>query len=286
MATTFYNQATLSYNGISTTSNTVTGEILDALTVTKSVLTDTYNADSTLTYVVNLINTGPTVLTALTLSDDLGTYDYSETLSLTPLTYLPGTLQYYVNGVLQATPAVTVGPPVTVTGLNIPAGGNATLIYQARVNEFASPESAGSITNTVTVTGDGLVSEVSASETVTASGEPILSITKSVSPTSVSENGELTYTFVIENIGNTTADASDDIIVTDNFSPILSSLTVALNGVPLTLGSDYTYDTDTGVFATTVGRITVPAATYTQNTATGAWTVTPGTTVLTISGTV
>jgi len=286
MATTFYNQATLSYNGISTTSNTVTGEIIDTLTVTKNVLTDTYNSDSTLTYVVNLINTGPTALTSLTLSDDLGAYDYSDTTTLTPLTYLPGTIQYYVNGVLQTTPTVTDQSPLTVTGVNIPAGGNAALIYQASVNEFASPEAAGNITNTATVTGDGLVSAVTASRTVTPSGEPILSINKAVSPTSVSENGELTYTFTIENIGNTDAEATDNVSVTDVLSPVLDSLVVTLNGAPLTLGTDYTYDTDTGTLVTTPGRITVPAATYTQNPTTGAWCVTPGSTVLTVTGTV
>jgi len=286
MATTFYNQATLSYNGISTTSNTVTGEIIDTLTVTKNVLTDTYNSDSTLTYVVNLINTGPTALTSLTLSDDLGAYDYSDTTTLTPLTYLPGTIQYYVNGVLQTTPTVTDQSPLTVTGVNIPAGGNAALIYQASVNEFASPEAAGNITNTATVTGDGLVSAVTASRTVTPSGEPILSINKAVSPTSVSENGELTYTFTIENIGNTDAEATDNVSVTDVLSPVLDSLVVTLNGAPLTLGTDYTYDTDTGTLVTTPGRITVPAATYTQNPTTGAWSVTPGSTVLTVTGTV
>ena len=68
--------------------------------------------------------------------------------------------------------------------------------------------------------------------------------------------------------------------------PVLDSLVVTLNGAPLTLGTDYTYDTDTGTLVTTPGRITVPAATYTQNPTTGAWSVTPGSTVLTVTGTV
>ena len=45
MATTFYNTATLSYNGITTRSNTVTGEISETLTVTKTALTDRENAE-------------------------------------------------------------------------------------------------------------------------------------------------------------------------------------------------------------------------------------------------
>ena len=35
-----------------------------------------------------------------------------------------------------------------------------------------------------------------------------------------------------------------------------------------------------------LGRITVPAATYTQNPATGVWTVDPGVAVITVTGTV
>jgi len=42
----------------------------------------------------------------------------------------------------------------------------------------------------------------------------------------------------------------------------------------------------TGVFNTIAGQITVPAATYTQNPATGIWTLTPGVSVLKVTGTV
>ena len=49
--------------------------------------------------------------------------------------------------------------------------------------------------------------------------------------------------------------------------------------------TDYTYDETTGIFATLPGRITVPAATYTQA-EDGTWVTTPGTAVLTVTGTV
>ena len=41
-----------------------------------------------------------------------------------------------------------------------------------------------------------------------------------------------------------------------------------------------------GQFALTPGRITVPAAAYTQDAETGAWITEPGVSILTISGTV
>ena len=49
--------------------------------------------------------------------------------------------------------------------------------------------------------------------------------------------------------------------------------------------SDYTYDAQTGEFATVPGAITVPAATFAQL-ADGAYAVTPGRVTLTVSGTV
>jgi hypothetical protein len=48
---------------------------------------------------------------------------------------------------------------------------------------------------------------------------------------------------------------------------------------------EYNYDEATGQFTTNAGQITVPAATYTQE-VDGTWTVTPGTAVLTVTGTV
>ena len=63
----FTNMATLSYNGSQINSNVVTGELQDALTVTKTAVSGSYRPGDTVTYVVTLTNTG-TALTGLTLS--------------------------------------------------------------------------------------------------------------------------------------------------------------------------------------------------------------------------
>ena len=56
----FYNQATISYGGTVRQSNIASGEILDAVSVTKSSLIGTYAQGDTLTYVVNIVNeSGP-----------------------------------------------------------------------------------------------------------------------------------------------------------------------------------------------------------------------------------
>lgn len=281
----FQNQATLSYNGISVTSNTVTGEIVDVLSVTKTAVPKAYTAGGEVTYVINLKNSGASALTNLTVTDNLGAYAFGEG-TVTPLTYTVDSVTYFIDGVLQTAPAVTSDRALTFTGITVPAGGTSTIVYRTDVTEFAPLGADGTIVNTVSASGDGVNTPVTATETVTAGGAPRLSISKSVVPTTVTENGTLTYTFVIENTGNTAADASANVAVTDVFDPILNPITVTFNGTTWAEGTNYTYNSATGEFATVAGQITVPAATFTQNATTGAWTVTPGTSTLTVSGTV
>lgn len=282
---TFTNQATLTYNGTTTASNVVTGEILEVLSVQKNAVVDEYTAGDDITYVISILNTGTTPLTGLTLTDDLGAYTFN-TQTLTPLTYLEGSVRYYVNGVLQTVPNVTATAPLTITGLSVPAGGNAMILYEAVPNSYA-PRAAGStITNTATISGTGVTTAVTASETATAAARAALSINKAISPQTVAENGTLTYTFTIQNSGNTAVIATDNAVINDTFNPILSDLTVSLNGTQLTADTDYTYDQTTGQFELTPGKITVPAASYTQDTENGAWITEPGVSILTISGTV
>lgn len=280
----FTNKATLSYNGGSVDSNVVTGELLDVLSITKTAVIDEYSLGDTVTYVVALRNIGTTALTGLTLTDDLGGYTFGAG-TLYPLTYVPGSVTYYTNGVLQPAPVVVAGPPLSFTGLSIPAGGNVLLIYEATVNNYAPLTAGSTITNTATASGGGISTPISATETITVDERAILTISKSLCPTVVSENGQLTYTFVIENTGNTPAVATDNIVITDTFDPVLSPISVTFNGTAWTDGINYTYNSTTGVFSTIAGQVTVPAATYTQN-PDGTWTITPGVSTLVVTGTV
>lgn len=282
---TFTNQATLSYNNTITNSNVVTGEIVEVLSAAKSALRSTYRYGDSITYVLSLINSGATALTGINLSDNLGAYTL-ETLTLTPLTYVADSLRYYVNGVQQPAPTTVAGPPLTVTGITIPANGNAILVYEAAVNDYA-PLTAGSvIENTAAISGDAISAPLTASASVTAENTAILSISKSICPETITENGQLTYTFVIQNTGNRAADATDNVIVTDTFNPILDPIAVTFNGIAWTSPANYAYDTATGLFQTVAGQITVPAASYSQDAATGQWTLDPGVAVLKVVGTV
>lgn len=283
---TFFNQATLSYNGNVTNSNIVSGEIIEVLSVTKSALDTTYASGDTVTYVLSIVNSGNTSFDGVTVTDNLGTYAFDETSNLTPLDYVDGSARYYVNGVLQGNPAAAqTGGTLTFSDLNVPANSNAMIIFEARTNNFAPLGAGGIINNTATLTAPGITNPATADFAVNASQEPELTISKAVSPATVAENGQLTYTFVIQNNGGTEADAGDNVIVTDTFDPILRNVSATLDGMALG-PDDYTYDETTGEFATTMGRITVPAANYTQNPATGAWTTDPGTATLTVTGTV
>lgn len=282
---TFYNQAILSYNNSVTNSNIVTGELLEVLTAAKNAVQGSYRVGDDVTYVISIVNSGAIAYTGLTVTDNLGTNAFGER-NVTPLTYSDGSVKYYVNGVLQAAPTVTAGPPLVFTGINVPANGSTLIVYTARVNEYAPLATGGTVTNTATVNGGGLSAAVTATATLPVETAPQLTVTKSVNPTSVVENGELTYTFVIQNLGNTEAGAGDNAVLTDKFDPVLNITSVTYNGTAWTSPTQYTYDASTGAFATVAGAITVPAATYTQNPDTGAYSVTPGTGTLTVTGTV
>lgn len=280
----FTNQAQLRYGNAVANSNIAVGEILEVLAATKLAVRQTYGQNDSVTYIISIVNSGTAAINGLTITDNLGAYRFNA-LTLTPLTYIEGTVNYYVNGTAQPTPAVTPGPPLTVTGINVPAGGNVTVVYEAAVNEYAPIASGAELTNAAVITGGG-ITPITVSDTVEAETAPLLTITKSVSPVPVTENGTLTYTFLIQNMGNAPADATTGVVVTDSFDPLLSGLAVSFNGTAWTEAVNYTYDETTGSFTSNTGQITVPAATYEQDAATGAWVVSPGVSTLVISGTV
>ena len=281
----FSNQATLTYNGNSTNSNIAYGEILDVLVATKTAVEGTYTPGTLVTYVVTLRNTGNAALTGLIVTDDLGGYPFGST-TVYPLTYEPGSVAMFTNGVPQPAPAVNPGPPLVITGITVPAGGDVVIVYQARANAYANPTAEGTIVNTVTVTGDGLSAPITATETVTAEAAPQLTISKSINPSQVVDNERVTYTFVIQNSGNQAVVATDNAAITDTFDPILTALAVTFEGAPWTQGVEYTYSEVTGLFTTNPGQITVPAATYTQDPVTGIYTVNPGIATLVVTGTI
>lgn len=281
---TFFNRATLTYGTNSISSNTVSGEILQTLTATKTASNENYALGDVITYAVALVNSGATNLTGLTLTDDLGEFAISDKLSVTPLDYVLGSLLYYVGGVLQSTPPIITASPLSFSGISIPAGGDAVIIYNAVPNEYAPLTTGSEITNTVTISGNSALGDITAEETISVANAPLLSILKSLSPETVTENGTVTYTLLIENRGN--APVTSGLVVSDVFDPILENITVTYNGAVWSEGVNYTYDEATGIFASLPGAITLPAATYVTDPTTGIVSVIPGSSVIRVTGTI
>ena len=282
----FTNQARLSYSNGVVNSNVVLGEILEVVSATKTAIMDDYTRNDDITYVISGVNSGNTAVTGVSITDDLGSYAFGDQ-TLTPTSYVDGSVHLYINGLLVAPPIVTLGEnTVTFGGITLPANSNFILVYETQVNNFAPLSVGSSIVNTANVSGNGIPTPIVVSETVVPEQEPDLTITKSIDPVPVTENGTLTYTFVIQNYGNTAAVATDNVIVSDTFDPILSGLAVTFNGNVWMEGVEYTYNELTGEFVTVASQITVPAATYEQDAVTGEWIITPGVSTLVVSGTV
>lgn len=283
---TFYNQATLSYGGNVVNSNTTEAELLSGLTITKTAITDSYTAGGNIVYAITLANMGGTAYTDLTVTDNLGAYTLAGGGTAIPLDYVAGTLRYYLDGVLQPTPTVTNVGNLEISGIDLPANSTATFIYETVANEFAPVAAGSTVTNTASTNGGVGVGVITADATVGIRATTQLTIAKAVCPAVITDNDTVTYTIIVQNLGNTPVVSTDGVIVSDVFNPVLTDVTVTLDGVELVLGTGYTYNAATGEFATVDGIVTVPAATYTQDPTTGTVTTAPGVTVITVSGTV
>ena len=283
---TFYNQATLNFGGTATSSNVTEGELLGSSSIGKLSASADYTRGDGITYVVSLSNTSSAAQNDLTLDDNLGLFTpVGGTTPVVPLDYVEGSVLFYINGILQPEPTVNSGTSLVISGLDIPAGANALIIYEARANIFAPLAEGSSITNTVTLSGAACPESAEASTTVPVRDTVALTVAKALCPLAISECGApITYTFVIQNTGNTAA--TEGITLNDTFTPILGNLTVTLDGEELEAGTGYTYDETTGEFATVDGAITVPPATFTTDPVTGIVSSAPGVAVLTVSGTV
>ena len=126
----FTNFATLSYNGGTTNSNTVTGELLETLTVTKTAVVKNYAANDKITYIISIVNSGAQPVTNLTVTDNLGAYEFNSG-TVYPLAYVSNSVRYYVNGVLQTAPTATPEPKPTPNAADLDGFG-----YVERPEEY------------------------------------------------------------------------------------------------------------------------------------------------------
>ena len=279
----FFNQASLSFNGQITNSNITEGELLGRLSVEKTALANSYSQGDTVAYMLTVTNTGGNALSGVSLTDNLGSYRVGDT-SYTPLSYVDGSIMAYINGVAVAAPQITAGTDLVIQAPDIPVDGTLTVIYQTTVTAQAQLGEGAVITNTVTAT---VGAETATDEaTITAEGGVNLSIAKAICPPVITEGAEVTYTLIIQNSGATSVTAEDAVILNDVFNPPLSGITVVANGASWTEGNEYTYDEASGAFATTAGAITLPGATYERDPVSGVVTTNPAVLAISISGTI
>ncbi|MBO7197058.1 MAG: hypothetical protein J6V80_07055 [Clostridia bacterium] len=282
---TFYNQARLTLGETVINSNQTEGEILSQVRLCKTAVSTNYGPGDSIVYAVTLVNDGNTTKSDVSITDNLGEFSPGG-VTVVPLSYVNGSVIYFLNGVEQPAPTVTPGPPLVISGLDIPANGNAIILYEVRANEYAPRGANARITNEATATGDELCDGLADTAVIPTRDEPILSIAKAIYPETVSCGEEVTYTFIIQNFGNTAVVATDNLIVSDNFAPALNNITVRLNGTTLAEGVEYSYDEETGIFSTLGGAIPVPAATFERDAVTGIVNTTPGVATLTVTGTI
>ena len=280
----FTNKATLSYNGASIDSNTVSGTREVTTELTKTALVPTYE-EGPVTFIVSFVNNGAGAVSGLTLTDDLGAYTVGEE-TVYPFAYVRDSVKVYLSGVEQTPVEVTSTQPLVLTAPDVPAGGNLLVVYAVTPTVYAPRGDGQGVTNTVTATAPSMDTPAEASADVLSAQAAELALTKSVFPLELTEGEEVTYTIVVLNSGNKPAGDAGGPVIADTLDPALSQLSVTLDGVALEEGTGYTYDPDTGAFATVAGAVTVPAAVCTQDPATGIWSSSPGASTLRISGTV
>lgn len=288
MATTITNQATLTYNfgnqAGTASSNIATAVLQGPITATKTSLDTEYTLGEDITYLINIVNDTDSALTNVTVTDDLGTYAVSTTLSVSPLTYT-GPVQLYINGVQSTSvTATTAANSVTFTISSLASGDTALIVYKTVVNSYAGLTPSTTIVNTATVTADGITESVTDSHTLTVENYADVRIIKTMTPDPVTSGNTLTYNFDIFNYGNTDA---TNVVLSDTFSPAPTAITVLIDGTAVA-ATDYTYTNGVLTLPSTSSTttITVPAATFTRNATTGEVSTVPGNVKITVSGTI
>ncbi len=292
----YENRASLTYNSHTKNSNTVSFQVNNSLSFTKTALATTYKPDDEIAFVLDIINSTDTSYPDIKITDDLGLdWNNPSGVGSFPLLYVNGSVRYYKNGILAVPPTASFSVNgTTFTGLSILPNETSTLIYEVYITEYAPFEIVHGISKTITSTatlssnqGDGNYTKLAQeSVTITADSFTAPSLTKSLFPSTIIPGKELTYTFILNNYGNILLTEETWYTgIIDTFTHPFTITNVTYNGVKWTESDDYSYNQDTREFKSINNKISIPAATY-QIGEFHEFVTVPGTSILIISGTV
>ncbi len=259
------NQASLSFlsGGIenSSTSNVAMTTLIVPLSLAKTSVEVSYTKNQTITYILTITNTASTSINSVIIRDNMGTI---ESLNLPSTTYV-GPSYLYINGLFSSSLSpVLIDGEIEYTISAIEPLSTATVIFQAKVNEYAPLSQDSSITNTLTVSADTFNQDVTTEYTIPINNEARVSIVKSMSPNPVYEGGELSYEFQVSNCGNIEATS---LVLSDSFSPAPSSIVSLYLDEEIVEVSEYDYVDGTLTFpsAGSTLTLTIPPATFERN---------------------
>lgn len=265
------NQATINYtypdsSTVRTqTSNEVTTTVRaeNAITLTKSSQETSFSPNETITYQINITNSGSLYFTGVRIIDNLTGTGY--------MTYVPGTAKLYINGQWQNAQVVSTNP-LTLTLSPLSPGASYLLMYDAKVSSSV-PTSVTSLTNTVNGIGYTYNSQVegTTSYTLPRSSTTGVSITKSASSDTVNVGEVFSYVITMSNQGATPA-------TLQSFTDQLPN-TFVITGITMKIGTGAVTTLTSSDYTLSSGLLTIPSST-------GPTITVPanGTTIFTISG--
>ena len=192
---TMTNSATLTSTQTSSTADTmVTTLQRPSVTITKSADRTLLVPGDTVTYSLNVLNSGPGTASNVTVADTLPAAAY--------FTYVANSAK--LNG-------ATIGPDPVGGGIlsknigSLAAGSTATVTFSMQVAASGVPSGTTAISNTATVSDAGTSGTRSSNATaLTISTNPNLTLTKTSSPSAgpVAPGSAITYTLTVTNIGS------------------------------------------------------------------------------------
>lgn len=241
-------QVSYSYDGSTRTrsknSNIVNSTILEEFdfSVSKTSSRDCYRLGDTITYFVEVQNTGCGCLRNFQLTDNLGDNN--------SVTYVEGSARIIIGGDLRTITPTSVSPLVINVSDRISRDGGVVVVYNVEVNEELGAD-VNEITNTVDVLGypcgcdtteEVLPITRSATSTITRCEFAEILITKQANSDTYCCSDEIEYFITLTNTG--TIDATN-VVVTDSLPEnfVATEIYMENNGVRYVFDpSEYTID--------------------------------------------